>query len=187
MSEEATKKCRKCQEDIPLKAKVCSKCKAKQGNWFQRHIILTVILGIILFSIINGAVNGDKKSSTANSNSNTFNKTTNTDTPKPSPMIVKADALVDALKENALNASNTYKDKYVEVTGRLSNIDSSGKYISLSPINDDYSLTSILCYITQEQQNVVAGLKKGESVTVIGTITNVGEVMGYSMKVESFK
>lgn len=184
---EATKKCRKCQEDIPLKAKVCSKCKAKQGNWFQRHIILTVILGIILFAIINGAMDGDKKSST-NSDSNTSNKTTtNVDAPKPSPIIIKTDTLVDALKENALNASNTYKDKYVEVTGRLSNIDSSGKYISLSPINDDFSFTSIMCYITPEQQSIVAGLKKDNLVTVVGTITDVGEVMGYSLKVESFK
>jgi len=186
MSEDM-KKCRKCQEDIPLKAKVCSKCRAKQGNWFQRHIVLSVILGIVLFSAIGNAVNGDKESTT-NSPSVVPNETVTTvDTPKPNPIIVKTDTLVDTLKENALNASNTYKDKYVEVTGKLSNIDSSGKYISLSPINDDFSFTSIMCYITQEQQNIVAGLKKDDLVTVVGTITEVGEVMGYSMKVESFK
>ena len=123
--------------------------------------------------------------SITSSNSNTSNKITNA--PKPSPIIVKTDTLVDALKENALNASNTYRDKYVELTGRLSNIDSSGKYISLSPINDNYSLDTVMCYVTEEQKDIVAGLKKDSLVTVVGTITDVGEVMGYSMKVESFK
>lgn len=181
------KKCKSCQTEIDSKAKKCPHCQADQRNWFVKHKILTGILAIVVIAMISNVSGGDKNSST-NSNSNTSNKTTtNVDAPKPSPIIVKTDTLVNALKENALNASNTYRDKYVELTGRLSNIDSSGKYISLEPINDDFSLTNIMCYVTQEQQDIVAGLKKDALVTVVGTITDVGEVKGYSMKVESFK
>ncbi len=179
------KKCKSCQTEIDSKAKKCPHCQTDQRNWFVKHKILTGILILVVIVMISNMPGGDKNLST-NSNSNTPNKIT-TNAPKPSPVIVKTDTLVDALKENALNASNIYKDKYIELTGRLSNIDSSGKYISLSPINDDFSFTTIMCYVTQEQQDIVAGLKKDNLVTVIGTITDVGEVMGYSMKVESFK
>jgi len=179
------KKCKSCQTEIDSKAKKCPHCQADQRNWFVKHKIITVILALVLIGAISGGAKGNNTATTS-SNSNTSNTTT-TNAPKPSPIIVKTDTLVDALKENALNASNTYRDKYVELTGRLSNIDSSGKYISLEPINDDFSLTNIMCYVTQEQQDIVAGLKKDALVTVVGTITDVGEVMGYSMKVESFK
>ena len=36
--------------------------------------------------------------------------------------------LKDDLNDNALNAANTWKNKYVKVTGILSNIDSDGEY-----------------------------------------------------------
>ena len=179
------KKCKSCQTEIDSKAKKCPHCQADQRNWFVKHKIITVILALVLIGAISGGAKGSNTATTS-SNSNTSNKTT-TNSPKPSPIIVKTDTLVNALKENALNASNTYRDKYVELTGRLSNIDSSGKYISLSPVNDNYSLTLIMCYITPEQQDIVAKLKKDELVTVVGTITDVGEVKGYSIKVESFK
>ena len=178
------KKCKSCQTEIDSRAKKCSHCQADQRNWFVKHKIITVILALVLIGVISG---GTKGNNTTTNSSTSSNKTTDTNTPKPSPIIVKTDTLIDALKENELNASNTYKDKYVELTGKLSVIDSSGKYIGLSPINDDYSLRTVMCYVTQEQKDIVAGLKKDSLVTVIGTITDVGEVMGYSMKVESFK
>ena len=179
------KKCKSCQKEIDSKAKKCPYCQADQRNWFVKHKIITAILTLVLIGAISSGAKGSNTATTS-SNSNTSNKTT-TNAPKPSPIIVKTDTLIDALKDNELNASNTYKDKYVELTGKLSVIDSSGKYIGLSPINDDYSLRTVMCYITQEQKDIVAGLKKDSLVTVIGTITDVGEVMGYSMKVESFK
>lgn len=41
--------------------------------------------------------------------------------------------MMSGLKANALNAGSKYKDQYVEITGKLSNIDASGKYIDLTP------------------------------------------------------
>lgn len=68
-----TKKCRKCKEEIPADAKVCSKCRAKQGNWFQRHLILTIILGLILLSAFGNALNGNKNQNSSPTNTNSTN------------------------------------------------------------------------------------------------------------------
>ena len=85
-----------------------------------------------------------------------------------------------------MNASDTYKDKYFAVTGRLSNIDSSGKYISLVDINDELSFNCIRCDIkSDEQLEKVKKMTTGDTVTVRGKITDVGEFLGYTMDIDS--
>ena len=85
-----------------------------------------------------------------------------------------------------MNASDTYKDKYFAVTGRLSNIDSSGKYISLVDINDELSFNCIQCNIkSDEQLEKVKKMTTGDTVTVRGKITDVGEFLGYTMDIDS--
>lgn len=54
------KKCRSCQKEIDNKATKCPYCQEKQGNWAQRHPILTGILGIIVFFIVINAGSSDK-------------------------------------------------------------------------------------------------------------------------------
>lgn len=89
------------------------------------------------------------------------------------------------LEDNALKASETYKNKYVEITGNIGNIDSSGKYIGLDDPEEDFDLTSILCYIkNDDQKKVVADTSKGQSVTVKGKVTDVGEIIGYSIDID---
>lgn len=107
--------------------------------------------------------------------------------PKADPLVVSVDKLVEDLDNNALNASNTYKGKYVEVTGQLATIDSGGKYFSLNPMNDSFTMTNVRCDITQEQVGTVSKFTQKQKVIVTGTITDVGEIMGYSLKVESIK
>ena len=46
------KKCKYCQSEIDQKAKVCPKCGKKQGNFFQKHPVLTVFLALILFCLV---------------------------------------------------------------------------------------------------------------------------------------
>lgn len=88
------------------------------------------------------------------------------------------------LEDNALKASETYKNKYIEITRNIGNIDSSGKYISLDGPEEDFDLTSILYYIkNDDQKKVVADTTKGQSVTVKGKVTDVGEIMGYSIDI----
>ena len=98
---------------------------------------------------------------------------------------VTAKELIDTLQNNALKAKESYKDKYVEITGRLNVIDANGAYITINPIGDDFVLTGIQAYIkNDEQKKVVAELSKGDKITVKGKIKDVGEVLGYSVDID---
>lgn len=102
--------------------------------------------------------------------------------------VCTVDDMVALLDENALSASDTYKDQYVEVTGRLDVIDSNGSYISIYPINNEFSLTGVQCKIkTDEQLDTVKSLTKGQNVTIQGKVTDVGEVLGYTMDIDAIK
>ena len=99
---------------------------------------------------------------------------------------ITVDELYDALEKNAVNASDAYKGGYYAVTGKLSNIDASGDYISLTEMNDEYSFNSMNCYIkSDEQLERVKQLSKGDTVTVRGKIKDVGEILGYSLDIDS--
>ncbi len=92
------------------------------------------------------------------------------------------------LESNAAAAKDKYMDKYVEITGELSNIDSDGNYISLTDPGDEWDLVGIMCYIeTDEQLDKVKALSTGDDVTVGGKVTNVGEIIGYSIDIDYIK
>ena len=103
------------------------------------------------------------------------------------PLIMTVDKLNDALDENALKASNNYKGEYVEVTGILSVIDSDGKYFALGRLDGKFTLQNLTCNISKEHLDDVMDFEMKQEVTVIGTITDVGEIMGYRLKVEKIK
>lgn len=56
------KKCKYCQSEIDGKAKICPKCGKKQGNFFQKHPILTVFVALILLVAIVGGSDTDSSS-----------------------------------------------------------------------------------------------------------------------------
>lgn len=97
---------------------------------------------------------------------------------------VDVNELVSELDNNALNAQQLYKDKYLEITGPLSTIDSDGKYFSIRPSGRVFG---VQCYIKdKEQLNYLATLSKGEYITVRVRITDVGEIIGYQADVIEF-
>jgi lysyl-tRNA synthetase class II len=103
-------------------------------------------------------------------------------------IVCRAQDLTDAMHENALKAMMTYKDQKICVTGRLSNIDSSGKYISIEPEDDPYTFVNIQCYIKgDEVKAAVMELGSGDVITVRGKCTDVGELLGYSIDIESLE
>lgn len=88
--------------------------------------------------------------------------------------------LLDELDANALMAKQTYNGKYIEFSGKLTNIDSSGDYISVSPSNDEWSFDTIHCSVTdQSQLDVISRMNIDDTVTIRGEVTDVGEVLGY--------
>lgn len=109
---------------------------------------------------------------------------TSATTPDAPPIEVTAQQMIDDLEANALGASNTYKGKRVKVTGQVSNIDAQGDYFSID--GGEITFTSIMCRIKgDELTGIVAGLSDDQPVVVTGTVTGVGEVMGYTMQTET--
>ncbi|MGO3751176.1 MAG: OB-fold protein [Peptoniphilaceae bacterium] len=120
------------------------------------------------------------------------NQVSDAEQPTKTEMITytPADAgqLLKDLEANALNAEKTYKDKDLEVTGKVYVIDSDGQYIAIDGVNDEFTMTGITCYVKNDDQlDVIAGLTKGQSVVVKGKITEIGEVLGYHMDIDSIE
>lgn len=57
-----------CKEEIPMDAKKCGKCGAKQGNWAVRHPVWTAIIALFVIMVIASAGSDNKSSSTVNNN-----------------------------------------------------------------------------------------------------------------------
>ncbi len=92
-------------------------------------------------------------------------------------MTCTAKKMLSDLNDNALAANDDYMGKYVKVTGVLSVIDSSGRYIVID--GGGLSVTGINCKImTKEQRDKVKKLKRNQKITVLGKVVHVGEVVG---------
>ncbi len=97
---------------------------------------------------------------------------------------VSVDDLTSLLDENPLKAKNTYEGTYIRLTGVLNNIDASGDYFTLNN-GDEWSFASVMCYITDDAAlDRIANASMGETLTVCGPVTSVGEIMGYQMDVD---
>lgn len=159
------------------------KKKKGKGKW----IVLVIVAVIIIAAIASGGKNDDsKKASTSSSSDESKNDSSSSEKEEEIEYTsYHAQELVDDIKANALNASDKYKNQYIEVTGVLSNIDSSGKYISISAATDDYSLVSITCNIKNDsQKDKVKELSTGSELTIKGKVTDVGEVLGYTIDID---
>lgn len=97
--------------------------------------------------------------------------------------------MFDDLEANALKAEKTYQDMYVEVEGKIANFDSDGSYISIEPVNaDEWNFTTATCYIKEDAQlDFLLEKAVGDTVTIQGQVTSIGEVLGYSIDIDSVK
>lgn len=95
--------------------------------------------------------------------------------------------LLDQLDENAMAAKEDHEGEYVVITGKVEKIDASGKYVTIAATDDDWGFETIQCSIeTDEQKEQLKKLKKGQTVSIKGKITLVGEILGYSMDIIAF-
>ncbi len=157
---------------------------AKQKKkWYKRPIVWILAVIVVIAIAVNGANGGNDKAA-----SSTAPDSTTSEAAEPrTPMSVTAATMIDDLESNALKAETTYKGQYVEVTGYVSNIDAQGKYFSVDGGPDTFTFTNVQAFITPEQQAQVAEFSKGNQVVFTGEVTDVGEVMGYSIDVESIQ
>lgn len=184
MSEEKTKKCKHCKMDIPKDAKICPHCRKKQKSGILKWVVLMLIIGVVI-----GAVTGEDKS--ADSTTKQTEVTASDSQKQESESIeytsVSVNDMMDVLNNNAMGASDKYKDQYLEITGKLTNIDASGKYINLTA-DGDFEIIGVQCNIkNDEQKSKVASLTKGDTVTLKGKCTDVGEVLGYSLDIDEIE
>lgn len=180
MSEEKTKKCKHCKMDIPKDAKICPHCRKKQKSGILKWVVLILIIGVVI-----GAVTGEDKSvdSTTKQTEATASDSQKQESESIEYTSVSVNDMMDALNNNAMGASDKYKGKYLEITGKLTNIDAGGKYIDLMA-DGDFEIIGVQCYIKNDDQKAkISALTKGDTVTLKGKCTDVGEVLGYSFDI----
>lgn len=177
------KQCKVCGKDIATSAKVCPYCGAKNKKPIYKRWWFIVIIVLIVLGIIGnlGGMDTDTPVDTT---------TTKTETKEPEIEYTAytVNKLISDLEKNAAKAQDKYEGKYVELTGELSVIDSDGKYIALHSDDIIFTLADVQCYIkSDEQLDKVKEMEIGDTVTVKGKITDVGEIMGYELKVDSIE
>ena len=183
--------CKHCGTEIAASAKVCPKCGGKNKKPIYKRPWFIALIVIIIIGAI-GSAGGDKTSNEAGNNDTQVTTSENTNSTQPeseTPEITytadEVSELMDDLNGNALKAAEKYKDQYVELTGRLNVIDSSGKYISIVPTDDEFAIMGVQCYIkTEEQKAAVMEMSIGDTLVVKGKIKDVGEVLGYSLDID---
>lgn len=173
-----------------LDPKVDAKAQAKADKayakaarpWHKKK--RTWVLGAIAVLAAFTAFSGGGESGSAGGSDSSA---TATETPeaKAKPSAVTAAKMLEDLKGNALKAKSTYEGKYLKITGKVYNIDASGDYFSVDGVNDEFTLTGIMMNIGEEHLAQVQEFTVGQTVTVIGTVSDVGELLGYSVDVES--
>ncbi len=154
-----------------------------------RNIVIVIIALIVIGAIYGGSRGSNNSSNSSSSSSAGSDAGSEVATEETiSYASYTAENLVDDLKGNALAASDKYKNQYIEVTGKLGNIDSSGAYINVDPEGDEYvfNFTNIQCYLkSDEQREQIKAMQSGDPITVRGKCSDVGEVLGYSIQLDS--
>lgn len=188
---EGTKLCKYCKSEIPAGAKICPNCRKKQGKSGCLIAIIAVVVILVLVGIASGGGSDDKTSSSSSQGSTTAQSSSSATSSASSEETVTytaytVDEMMDDLNTNAMNASDKYKNQYIEITGKLQSIDSDGKYISVLPENEEFAIIGVSCYIkSDEQKDVIKTKTMGDTITLRGKCTSVGDVLGYSLDIDS--
>lgn len=96
--------------------------------------------------------------------------------PKENPEVpeltVSAKEIIDAFEENELKGKQTYTGKRAEITGVVGDIGEilGSVYVTLGS-GEDFEIIMLQCFFKDEDEMAkVAELKKGDTLTLIGTI-----------------
>ena len=145
--------------------------KDAQRPWFKKKRFW--VIGVLAIVLIMQQTSNSGSTDADNSASETTTEAPAEATP------VTAKQLLSDLEVNPLLAKTTWDGKLVTITGIVDNIDASGDYFLLSA--GELTFISITVKIDDSFVDAVSAFKKGQEVTVTGTISDVGELMGYSV------
>ena len=99
-----------------------------------------------------------------------------------------ADMLSD-LEKNEMRAQKKYADKNLAISGYLGSMDSEGEYFTLEPSPNSTSfIKEVRCEIPKSKReaitNIIIEKEKGDHIVVKGKVQDMGEVIGYEVKVD---
>ena len=180
MAKDKMTTCKHCGQEIAASAKVCPHCGGKNKPPIYKRWWFIAIIVIIVLAAIGGSGSSDSSGSTSSTATSKTAVSSSSSEAAIEYTAYTVTELSEDLDSNALKAADKYKGQYVELTGRLSVMDSNGKYISIVDSTDEWAITGVQCYIkNDEQKQVVMDMSIGDEIVVKGKITDVGEVLGY--------
>ena len=146
-----------------------------------------VIIFVVAVAIIGGSADSTESAADPTVTDTTTSETTMVDT--TSAIVyekVDLQQMFNDLDTNALKAERTYQDKYIQITCKIANFDSDGKYISVEPVNaSEWNFITAMCYIKNDAQlDFLLEKSVGDTVTIEGKVTSIGEVLGYSINID---
>lgn len=172
-------------KDAKAQAKAAKAYRKASRPWFKKKRFWLLGLLALIIVIVVATSGGDDATPANDTSTGASNDAAKKPAAVEEPAIeVTAETLIADLEANALAASNKYKGKNVIVTGNVSTIDASGDYFSIDG-GDDFTLTSVTINIDDSHLDTVSGFSEGQEVTITGKITDVGEIMGYSVDAET--
>lgn len=191
MAKEKMTICKHCGAEIAASAKTCPKCGGKNKKPIYKRVWFWILIAVLVLGVggmAGGSGGSDSSSTSGGSEQSAEASQEKEEEPAIEYQEVSVETLFDALESNAVTASDTYKNQYIAVTGVLGTIDSDGSYFGVESTNDNYMFQSVTCYIKDnEQLEKVKTLSKGDSITVKGKVTDVGEVLGYYLDIDSIE
>lgn len=173
-------KCKTCGADIASSAKACPSCGAKNKKPFYAKWWFWVLV-ILIIGAIAGGGESDSSSSTEQTISTPDVQANTAEVDEPEEIIVvSAEELAKAFKDNEVKANQLYKGKMVEVTGVVDSIGETfgSTYITLEA-EEDFALTQAQCFFDDKEEiNKIASLSKGDTVTIIGKVDGMSINVG---------
>lgn len=98
---------------------------------------------------------------------------------------VNVEQMLLDLNQNEMRAQKKYSGKWFEITGRLGSMDSEGEYFTL--VGEAFTMVSVHCKLPKDKREQLTekliDMEKGDLITVKGKVTDMGEVMGYSVTI----
>lgn len=188
--------CKTCGAEMASNAKNCPQCGAKNKKPIYRKWWFWVVIVVIIGGIIGGSAGTTNEPSAPIANNDTQQgepASSEKPTGQNEPITYThyhVTELFDALEKNALTAANTFKGQYVEIEGYLGTIDSSGSYICVGAGNGDYDylFQEVQCFVKSDEQLArIMEMSADSPIVVRGKITAVGELMGYTLDIDSIE
>ena len=183
------KVCKSCGAQIAKNAKACPSCGAKNKKPIYKRWYFYALIAVVLVIILASGGGKDSEQPSASTTAKAAETTKSADSTTVQQIeytSVTIEDLLSDLKNNAYNAKQTWKGKYVTITGgKVSTIDASGAYFTIESDLDEYWLESIHISIPSSIRDaVMSGIASDANVTVKGKVSDVGEVLGFSVDAE---